>query len=198
MKVRITAFVTLIAGALVLSTATLSSATAGSGRSGSAQLASSQLASQQAQRVRLSLTPSSAALAECFPQATAKVTVDLKTDIIGKDRFTIVASGLRPNTEYTVFLLEQAGAPFGAAEYIGDFGTDEDGSAANTFKLIVEEAFAFNNVTQDRTDLNSVGFWFADPADDDECLGAGSPVTGFDGDAEAGVQMMNSGSQLLP
>ena len=40
--------------------------------------------------------------------------------------------------------------------------------------------------------------WFADPKADDSCLGAASPVTGFDGDASAGVQMMNSGDHLLP
>ena len=49
-----------------------------------------------------------------------------------------------------------------------------------------------------RTDLNSIGFWFADPKDDDGCLGAASPVTGFDGDASAGVQMMNSVVAVLP
>ncbi len=149
-------------------------------------------------QVRLNLLPSSPQLAACFPNAEAKVTVDLTTEERGKDTFRIVASGLKPRTAFTVFLLEKSGAPFGAAEYIGDFDTDRYGSAPNSFKLIVEEAFAFNNETQDRTDLNSVGVWFADPKDDDGCLGAASPVTGFDGDASAGVQMLNSGVHFLP
>ena len=34
--------------------------------------------------------------------------------------------------------------------------------------------------------------WFADPKDDDFCLGPNSPVTPFDGDNEAGVQAFNS------
>ena len=43
----------------------------------------------------------------------------------------------------------------------------------------------------------NVGFWFADPADDDVCFGAGQgPVTPFDGDDEAGVQVMNSANAL--
>ncbi len=46
------------------------------------------------------------------------------TDAIGKDTFKITASGLKPKTAFTVFLLQKAGAPFGAAEYIGDFFTD--------------------------------------------------------------------------
>ena len=69
-----------------------------------------------------------------------------------------------------VFLVEKAESPFGAAEYIGDFTTDQYGNAANTYKLIVEEAFAFDNETGVRKDLNSVGIWFAD----DTCLGATS------------------------
>jgi len=141
---------------------------------------------------------SSPQLAACFPHAKSTVTVDLTTDAVGKDKFRIVASGLKPNTDFTVFLIEKAGAPFGAVEYIGDFTTDSYGKAANTFRLIVEEAFAFNNETQIRKELNSVGFWFADPKDDNGCLGAGSPVTQFDGDASAGVQMMNSGVHKLP
>ncbi len=228
MKLTTATLVTVIGGALVLSTASLSSAASQHGHAQTAsrtasqhvagqqvagqqvagqQVAGQQVAgqqatqvrsSQQANQVRLSLTPSSAALAQCFPKAKANVTVRLTTDTLGKDRFRIVASGLKPRTDFTVFLVEQANSPFGAAEYIGDFTTDRYGKSANTFNLIVEEAFAFNNVTRARTDLNSVGFWFADPKDDDECLGANSPVTGFDGDAEAGVQMMNSGSALLP
>jgi hypothetical protein len=147
---------------------------------------------------RLALNTSSPALATCFPRAKANVTVALTTDAIGKDAFTIKASGLRPNTAFTVFLIEKAGAPFGAVEYIGDITTDVYGNASNRFTLIVEEAFAFNNETNVRKELNSVGFWFADPKDDDGCLGAASPVTRFDGDDSAGVQMMNSGVQLLP
>jgi hypothetical protein len=144
------------------------------------------------------LSPSSPALATCFPHAHAHVKVALTTDAKGKDTFKILAEGLKPRTDFTVFLLEQAGAPFGAAEYIGDFTTNRHGRASNTYTLIVEEAFAFNNATHTRTDLNSIGVWFADPKDDDGCLGAKSPVTGFDGDAEAGVQMLNSGIHSLP
>ena len=124
--------------------------------------------------------------------------MNLTTDAIGKDTFHIRAGGLQPNTTFTLFLIEKAASPFGAVEYFGDFTTNRYGQAHNDFQLIVEEAFAFNNETLARTDLNSVGFWFGDSTDDDACLGTASPVTGFDGDAEAGVQMMNSGTNLLP
>jgi hypothetical protein len=181
--------------ALGLAVAAAAASLAGAGMSG---FASADTAAAPAKTVQLRLGPSSSQLASCFPKAQAHVAVTLTTDAIGKDTFQVHAENLKPRTPFTVFLIEKAAAPFGAAEYIGDVTTGRDGSANGTFKLIVEEAFAFNNETGSRTDLNSVGMWFADPKDDDGCLGAASPVTGFDGDASAGVQMLNSGTTLLP
>jgi hypothetical protein len=198
MNVRTCAAVGLLGGALVVGTATVGQALTPF----SSNVAASDLAASGAgggnHRIRADLAPSTPQLAQCFPHAKARVTVDLTTAAKGKDTFTVKASGLRPKTDFTVFLLEQAGSPFGAAEYIGDFTTDRRGEGTGQFTLIVEEAFAFDNTTKVRKDLNAVGFWFADPKDDDQCLGAGSPVTGFDGDGQAGVQMMNSGHDVLP
>lgn len=143
----------------------------------------------------LELTPSSAQLAGCMPDATLDVALQLTTEKAGFDRFQISAHNLPPNREFTVFLIEQAGAPFGAAEYIGDFSTNNNGDGENTFDLIVEEAFSSTVVDGQRVrvDLNEIGVWFADPADDDFCLGAGAgPVTPFDGDGQAGAQVFNS------
>ena len=143
----------------------------------------------------LELTPSSAQLAGCMPDATLSVAVKLTTDKAGFDRFEIHAHHLPPDRDFTVFLLEQPGAPFGAAEYIGDFSTNKNGDGQNTFNLIVQEAFSSTivNGQRVRVDLNDVGVWFADPADDDFCLGpGGGPVTPFDGDNEAGAQAFNS------
>ena len=148
--------------------------------------------------VTVNLRTSTPALKKCYPSSRSQFTVALTTDTLGKDSFVIRAWGLRAKTDYTVFLIQKAGPNFGAAEYIGDFTTNAQGQGVNVFYLIVEEAFAFNNATKARTDLNSIGFWFADPKDDDGCLGKNSPVTGFDGDGSAGVQMMNSGPTKLP
>jgi hypothetical protein len=145
--------------------------------------------------VELNLSPSSAQLAACMPDAHVTVTVRLTTDVRGFDVFHVEADGLPPDTDFTVFLLEMAGAPFGAAEYIGDFTSDDQGRADNTFRLIVAEAFASTLVDGQRmrVDLNQVGAWFADPAGDDFCFGpGGGAVTPFDGDNEAGVQAFNS------
>ncbi len=145
-------------------------------------------------KLQLELTPSSAQLAECMPDAALDVTVKLTTDKRGFDSFEIRAHNLPPDRDFTVFLLEKAGAPFGAAEYIGDFSTNQDGEGHNVFKLIVQEAFSSTlvNGQRVRVDLNRIGVWFADPLDDDFCLGPNSPVTPFDGDNEAGVQAFNS------
>jgi hypothetical protein len=152
-----------------------------------------------ADEVAFRLAPSTPAIAACFPKLKAQVEVDLETDQKGRDDFEIEASGLPPKTDFTVFLLETPGTPFGAAEYIGDFTTDKHGRGENTFKLIVAEAFASTLVdgARVRAELNHVGFWFADPAGDDGCFGAGQgAVTPFDGDNEAGVQVMNSANAL--
>jgi hypothetical protein len=153
---------------------------------------------------RLSLTPSSPQLAACMPNAKVKITDISTVDQVGFDTFRVKARHLAPNRSFTVFLLQQAGAPFGAAEYIGDITTNAHGDAYNKFNLIVDEAFSstLDSAGQRvRVDLNQVGMWFADPADDDFCAAAPGidKVTPFDGDNEAGVQAFNSANtQPLP
>ena len=175
----------VLGGALVAGSVAASGAVADGGASTSGG---------NAEAVHLKLTPSSPELADCMPHAKVRVEVRLTTDQIGFDFFNVEASGLPPDTAFTVFLLEQADSPFGAAEYIGDIFSDKKGRAENTFRLIVAEAFSSTLVDGERVrvDLNPVGMWFADPADDDFCLGPDSPVTPFDGDDEAGVQAFNS------
>ncbi|GAA4251528.1 hypothetical protein GCM10022255_044520 [Dactylosporangium darangshiense] len=178
----------LIASALVLGAVVAGGAVA---RSATASASNKNWFPEQ---VHLKLTPSTPQLAACMPNVRVNVDVQLTTERLGFDTFTVNAFNLPPNTTFTVFLLQQAGPPFGAAEYIGDFTSDWRGRALNSFKLIVQEAFSSTLVNGQRTrvDLNQVGAWFADPAGDDFCLGPNSPVTPFDGDGEAGVQAFNS------
>jgi len=155
--------------------------------------------SRHSNKVEFDLAAASPAIAACLPNAKAKVEVQLTTDAKGFDTFEIEGRGLFPNQAYTVFLLEQPGSPFGAAEYIGDFTTNGRGRGEGKFRLIVEEAFSSTIVggNRVRAELNHVGFWTADATADDACFpGGGGPVTPFDGDNEAGAQVMNSANAL--
>ena len=151
-------------------------------------------ASQAAGITDLRLTASNPQLAACMPNASVKVTDISTTDQLWFDKLKVRARHLVPKRDYTIFFLETAGQPFGAAEYIGDISTDKHGNAYNKFNLIVDEAFSSTivNGERHRVDLNQVGMWFADPAGDDVCIGDTGQVTPFDGDDEAGVQAFNS------
>jgi hypothetical protein len=149
---------------------------------------------KKANQLQLALTPSSAQLAACMPGAQLHVKVALTTVEQGFDTFDIAARDLPPDREFTIFLLQQAGSPFGAAEYVGDLSTDAFGNGHAKLRLIVEEAFSSTlvNGSRQRVDLNRIGVWFADPLADDFCVGVNSAVTPFDGDNAAGVQVFNS------
>src|SRR5256885_16930336 len=73
-------------------------------------------AADDIQPQHLRLDPSSPQLASCMPGARIDVYVDLATDAGGFDQIRVKGHHLAPNRDYTVFLLEQAEAPFGAAE----------------------------------------------------------------------------------
>jgi hypothetical protein len=157
------------------------------------------LAAAHAQGLRpftFNLVPASDPIAACLPNAAARVTVFPREEIRGVDTLDLHATGLRPNTTFAVFLTEMPVPPFGAVQYIGDFTTNAAGIGSVRVDAIIDEAFAFNNITGVRIDLNHVVFWFADPNDDEDCV-PGSGPTPFDGDGEAGVAAMSS-KNFLP
>jgi hypothetical protein len=148
-----------------------------------------------ARTVHIKLNIPSPQLAQCMPRADVEVIEKLTTEKRGFDVFDITARHVLPNRSYTVFLLEQAGFPFGAAEYIWELNSDARGNGHAEYRLIIQEAFASTIVNGKRTraDLHEIGLWFADPTDDDFCLGPnGGPVTPFDGDDNAGGLAFNS------
>jgi hypothetical protein len=145
---------------------------------------------------RFDLVPASDPIAACLPNAAATVAVFPREDVRGVDTLDLHAEGLRPNTTFAVFLTEMPVPPFGAVQYIGDFTTNAAGRGSVRVDAIIDEAFAFNNVTGIRTDLNHIVFWFADPADDEDCV-PGSAPGHFDGDDQSGVAAMSS-KNFLP
>ncbi|MEM8533670.1 MAG: hypothetical protein AAGF95_22700 [Chloroflexota bacterium] len=138
------------------------------------------------------LTPFDA-VAECFPYA--EVNIRLIENNRGIDRLFLQASNLPPRTEFTLFLTETPGLPFGAAQYLSSFTTNRAGWAQARVTTEVRDAFASTIVGEERVrvELDNIVIWFADPADDDGCLGAGEgPITPFDIDGEAGIGIVQS------
>src|SRR5207248_11362107 len=140
---------------------------------------------------RFNLVPASGPIAACLPNAAATVTVFPREDVRGVDTLDLHAHGLRPNTTFAVFLTEMPVPPFGAVQYIGDFTTNAAGRGSLRVVVIIDEAFAFNNITGVRTPLNHIVFWFADPNDDEDCV-PGSAHEHFDGDDQSGVAAVSS------
>jgi hypothetical protein len=149
------------------------------------------------------LVPASDSVTGCLANASAKITVWEARGRQGVETLLLRARGLPANATFVVFLTEQPVPPFGAAQYIADFTTNPAGNGHVRANAIISDAFSTTLVDDDcdaetapvrvRTELNHVVFWFADPAVDDVCLGAGAgSVTPFDGDGEAGTAAMSS------
>jgi hypothetical protein len=115
---------------------------------------------------------------------------------------------LPANTEFTVFLLQIPHSPFGLSWYQGDIRTNSVGRAVGDFTGIFgQETFIHApgiapapQVFRDDATVNPatapiqiyhLGIWFANPADAVNAGCAGT-VTPFDGDHQAGIQVLNT------
>ena len=156
--------------------------------------------------IRFDLHPVNAA---CLPNASGRVVVFHEEESRGVDALRLRVSGLPPNTDFAVFLTSAdafATPPFGVTEYIGDFTTNAEGHGSLQVDAIIDEAFVTNPVpgtppTRNRTDLDHLVFWFADPAQVPACFNFLN-ATPFDGDGKAGPAAMSSsgatGLEQLP
>jgi hypothetical protein len=141
----------------------------------------------------------------------------LKTTAFG--RVTVADAGLvqnmhvetfnlPPNTEFTVFLLQVPHSPFGLSWYQGDIRTNANGKAVGDFTGIFNrETFiqapgvapapqvfrddATSNPATPPVQIYHMGIWFADP---NAAVVANCPatITPFDGDHQAGIQVLNT------
>jgi len=144
----------------------------------------------------------------CLPNATARVTIKPRGPV---DVMDVKVDGLPPNTDFDLFVIQKPGAPFGLAWYQGDIETDENGEGHGRFiGRFNEETFivaqgsvpaplVHNNAFPD-ADTNPVtnpvhtfhlGLWFDSPVD---AANAGCPgdVTPFNGEHNAGIQVLNT------
>src|SRR5262249_32990196 len=149
--------------------------------------------------IQFDLVPAADQIATCFPNARVKVKVLPTADQVGTDTFILTAKGLRPNTTFAVFLTELPVSPFGAVQYLADLNTNGNGKGSVQVNAIIQEAFSSQVVNGQRVrkELNHVVFWFANPADANECFApANAPMTPFDGDGVAGPAAFSSQNAL--
>jgi len=148
----------------------------------------------------------SAGAAVCLP-TTARGTVTI-SDTGQAQNMHVEVFNLPASTQFTTFLLQVPKSPFGLAWYQGDVLTDSKGHGVGDFTGIFSiETFiqapgvasapkifpddATSNPATPPVQIYHMGMWFADPADSQKA-GCGDTVTAFDGDHEAGIQVLNT------
>ena len=145
----------------------------------------------------------------CLPKATATVKIRQAGPVEIMD---VVVQGLPANTEFDFFVLQVPKAPFGVAWYQGDIVTNKNGRGHQQFVGRFNiETFSFaqgsaaapvviNDGPFPDSSLNPpfnpiqmyhLGLWFGSP---ETASAAGCPatVTAFNGDHNAGLQVLNT------
>jgi hypothetical protein len=122
--------------------------------------------------------------------------------------------GLPPNTDFDLFVIQVPNAPFGLSWYQGDIKTDADGNGFREFigRFSIETFIVAPNIAPAPADpfnepgsipdakqnpatnpvqTYHIGLWFNRPAD---VVKAGGPntITPFNGEHNAGVQVLNT------
>jgi hypothetical protein len=144
----------------------------------------------------------------CVAAATGHVTISSPRG--GNQTMHVEVSGLPKNTGFDLFVLQVPTSPFGMSWYQGDIETDDDGTGVadfvgifsiETFTVAPGVARAPNVFDDDARknpatapiQLYHLGLWFNSPQD---AANAGCPntVTPFNGEHNAGVQVLNTSS----
>ena len=148
----------------------------------------------------------SAGAAACLAtNASGRVTI---SDLGLVQNMHVEVFHLPPTTEFATFLLQVPKSPFGLAWYQGDILTNKEGKGVGDFTGIFNKetfiqapgvapapAIFFDNATSNPAtrpvQIYHIGIWFADAT---EAGNAGCPntATPFDGDHQAGIQVLNT------
>jgi hypothetical protein len=149
------------------------------------------------------------ALQNALPNAHAHVKIESVGSVEIMD---VIVSGLSPNTDFDFFVIQVPHAPFGLSWYQGDIETDSNGVGHEVFigrfsieTFIVAPGTApaplvFNrqpfpdastNPATNPVQTYHLGLWFNAPADAVRA-GALGTVTPFNGEHNAGVQVLNT------
>ena len=134
------------------------------------------------------------------------------------ENLEVFVQGLPPNTGFDLFSIQIPNAKFGLAWYIGDIQTDINGNGVGNFvgrfnreTFIVSQVKQpspdifhsppavlpqeTNGVTVNPVQLYHLGLWFND-ANDAAKAGCPGTHTPFNGEHDAGVQILNTGTFL--
>jgi hypothetical protein len=158
-----------------------------------------------AQNITFAMT---AAQANCLQYATGRVTISSLGPV---ENMHVEVNGLPPNTDFDFFVIQVPKAPFGLAWYQGDIETDDHGNGVGDFTgRFNQETFivalgaapapvlhhspipdAETNPPTGPVHTFHLGLWFNSPHD---AVQAGCPgtVTPFNGEHNAGVQVLNT------
>jgi hypothetical protein len=133
----------------------------------------------------------SAGAASCL-KATAHGRVAI-SDLGPVQNMHVEVFSLPPNTTFTLFVINTPIAPFVPAWYQGDLTTNENGNGViDVTGIFNAETFILNpGIPAVPVQLDHLGIWFADPTDAANAGCAGTP-TPFDGDHNAGIQVLNT------
>ncbi len=145
----------------------------------------------------------------CLPNATAKVHVRSLGPV---EVMNVDASGLPKNTEFDFFVIQVPNKPFGVSWYQGDMQTNDEGEAEGrfigrfnieTFAVapgVASAPVVFNdqpfpdaaqNPAFNPIQMYHLGLWFNSPADA-QAAGCSNSVTPFNGEHNAGIQVLNT------
>src|SRR6516164_333022 len=148
------------------------------------------------------------ALQNALPNARGRVKIESVGPVEIMD---VKVWGLPPNTDFDFFVIQVPKAPFGLAWYQGDIETNKDGVGYGRFigrfsietfigapgtapaPVVFNGAFpdASLNPPTNPVQLYHLGLWFNNPQD---VVNAGGPgtVTPFNGEHNAGIQILNT------
>ena len=144
----------------------------------------------------------------------AGIRAEVKVVSLGPvEEMTVDAEGLPPNTEFDFFVIQVPNAPFGLAWYQGDVETDDEGEAHQRFvgrfnieTFIVAQPPAGQpapvvhntpfpdasaNPATEPIHTYHLGLWFNSPQDA-QAAGCPATVTRFNGDHNAGIQVLST------
>ena len=159
----------------------------------------------------------SQAARNCLPNAQAQVQIESSGTA---EEMVISATGLPPNTDFDFFVIQIPNAPFGLSWYQGDLQSDSNGNALQHFRgrFSVEtfiiapgaapapqifndppfpdanqnpETFGPDGKTSGPVQTYHLGLWFNSPADAQK-NGCANTVTPFNGEHNAGIQVLNT------